>query len=336
MDSLSYTELHRVFAADIDMETDAALDKLASSGSEVKSAVAGLLRHQKLRHPLSVLPLLVHGAETGDPRPAVPLAAVHVLWWTSACYLDDLADTGMVGAKRTVTDAAQGATPHPHEALLASVVAGHVLPLEILRSLPTPETVRGTLTAEALRCAAAAAEGQLADLRGDAANATRKTVLDIYRGKSSAPFAMITAMAAALSGAAPERTTLWREFGSVFGILWQLFNDQEDILTGRNEDLSNGTVTYLLACALEAGPPEVTERVLDLHAAASGSVQARDELGALLLAPANVRRLEEDLTSFRTDAHKILARLSGPSEYTAALARLVDEASTLHLCRHEV
>ncbi|NEA22955.1 hypothetical protein, partial [Actinomadura bangladeshensis] len=45
------------------------------------------------------LPLLVHGAETGEPAPAAPIAVVHLLWWASARHLDDLTDApGAPGA----------------------------------------------------------------------------------------------------------------------------------------------------------------------------------------------------------------------------------------------
>ncbi|MFI2370874.1 polyprenyl synthetase family protein [Streptomyces sp. NPDC018833] len=323
MNSLSYQDLHHKFAADIDAETAGALERLGSTSSGTKNAVAGLLRHQQLKHPLSVLPLLVHGAETGSPEPAVPIAAVHVLWWTSACYFDDLSD-------------GNGSTPvgdelGPHEALLASVVAGHVLPLQILRALQTSEEVRGALTTEALTCGAVAAEGQLVDIRGDLSGATRKSVAEVYRGKSGAPFGMITAMAAILAGATPEKIGLWREFGHVFGILWQLFNDQEDILSGRNEDLLNGTVTYLLACALEEGAPGTAERLTDLHAAARESAPARTALTDLLLAPANQHRYHRDLTAFREEAHRLLADLGGDEAYVTALRQLVDHSSRLYL-----
>jgi len=38
------------------------------------------------------LPLLVHGAHTGDPGPAKLVSIVHILWWAAARFLDDLVD----------------------------------------------------------------------------------------------------------------------------------------------------------------------------------------------------------------------------------------------------
>ncbi|GAA2445067.1 polyprenyl synthetase family protein [Streptomyces macrosporus] len=321
MTSVSYLDLHRRFSPRIEAETEAALDRLGPSADGVRTAVATLLRHQTFKYPLSVLPLLVHGAEAGDPEPAVPLATVHTLWWTSACYLDDLADGNGTAA---------GGRIGPEEAILASVVGGHLLPLRIVRSLPVPAPVRSALADEIVTCGILAAEGQLKDLQGTAGSATRDSVLAADQGKSSAPFGMITAMAAILAGAEDGRTERWREFGSVFGILWQLFNDQEDLLSGRNEDLRNGTVTYLLACALEEAPVG-REHVLSLHTAARCSEQARAELTAVLSAPAVLRRFHEDLDGFRARAHRILDGLGGHEEHLPVLRQLVDMAGRMLL-----
>lgn len=322
MNSLSYLDLHRQVASDIDAEIAAALENLGPSSAAVRKSISGLLGHQQMKYPLSVLPLLVHAAETGTPGPAVPLSAVHVLWWTSACYLDDLADGhGAHTPDGLGTD----------EALLASVLSGQALPIRVVQAQSVPDAVRNALTGEIVNCWIDAVEGQLRDLRGDVENASRGAVVAAYRGKSGAPFGMITAMAAILSGAGSERTERWREFGDVFGILWQLFNDQEDLLSGRDEDLLNGTVTYLLACALEETPPESRASLVELSGAARSSEQARAELRALLLAPAVLRRFEKDLSAFRDEAYRLLDELGGDETYLPALRQLVDQAAGMCL-----
>ncbi|MFD3695390.1 polyprenyl synthetase family protein [Streptomyces sp. NPDC058646] len=319
---MSYLDLHRELSEEIDSEVAAALAQLGTSSRATRDAVAALLRHRQLKHPLSVLPLLVHATETGNPRPAMPLAAVHLLWWTSACYLDDLADGHGTDLSGELSE---------NEALLASVVTGNALPIQIIQSQRIPESVRGALTSELTNAWVIAADGQMADMRGDIARATRTSVVDTYRGKSGAPFGMITAMAAILSGAPDERTELWREFGYVFGILWQLFNDQEDILSGRHEDLLNGTVTYLLACAAEDASPPVRAHVLGLCAAAGGSLAARAELAEILRGPALLRRYRDDIGRFRYEAHHILRQIGGDESYLPVLRRLVDHASRMLL-----
>lgn len=326
MNCVSYVDLHRQVSLDIEAELESAIRNLdpASHTSAARKAVTALLRHQKLRHPLSVLPMLVHGAETGNPTPAVPLSALHVLWWTSACYLDDLADAHRAPA------ASEGIGRN--EALMASVLAGTVLPIRIIHSLPAPECVRGRLAAEMATGWAVGVEGQLRDIGGDPAAATAHSVITAYRGKSGGPFSMITAMAALLSGADEGRIELWREFGYVFGILWQIFNDQEDILSGRNEDLHNGTVTYLLTCALEESPsPAAREHLLALCSAARDSGAARTELASALLEPSVLRRYRADLQAFRAEAHRLLGVLGGDEQYLPVLRHLVEQASPMLL-----
>ncbi|MEV0987048.1 polyprenyl synthetase family protein [Streptomyces sp. NPDC049949] len=330
MNCITYVDLHRHVAQDIQAELEAAVSTLtpASGAGAARNAVSRLLRHQKMRHPLSVLPMMVHAIETGNPGPAAPLAAVHVLWWTSACYLDDLAD-----GHGTTASAGIG----QDEALLASVLSGTVLPIRIIRSLPVPAEVRVALTAEVATGWAVGAEGQLTDIDADAEHATRKSVIETYRGKSGGPYSMITAMAAILAGASDERVELWREFGYVFGILWQLFNDQEDILTGRDEDLRNGTVTYLLTCALDdAATPADRADILGRSVAARRCGQARAELGGLLLAPDVLGRYAADLDAFRVEAHRLLSVLGGDEHHLPVMRHLVDHSSRMLLRAHLV
>ncbi|MET9322847.1 polyprenyl synthetase family protein [Streptomyces sp. NPDC003038] len=319
---MSYLDVHRQVSKDIDAEIAAALERLGPPSSAARKAVATLLQHRKLRHPLSVLPLLVHAVETGTPGPAIPVSAIHLLWWTSACYFDDLADGHGAAVSGGLSE---------NEALLASVVVGNVLPLQIIQSPQVPETVRGALITEVLNSWTLALTGQIDDMRGDVGSATRNSVIATYRGKSGAPFGMITTLAATLAGAASGRTELWREFGYVFGILWQMFNDQEDIVSGRNEDLLNGTVTYLLVCAVEESSTRSREHILNLCAAAGSSHPARTELAGLLRAPAVLRRYREDLDGFRDEAHRILGELGGDEAYLPALRQLVDQSARMLL-----
>ncbi|MET9573642.1 polyprenyl synthetase family protein [Streptomyces virginiae] len=319
---MSYLDLHRKVAQDIDAEIETALDRLGPIAATTRNSVAKLLEQRKLRHPLSVLPLLAHAIETGNPGPAVPLSAVHLLWWTSACYLDDLADANGASICGDLTE---------DEALLASVVTGNALPIQIILAQDLPEAARGALITEVLNGWIIGVDGQIDDMRGDIRSASRKSVVETYRGKSGAPFGMITAMAAIFSGTTDEKVELWREFGYVFGILWQIFNDQEDILSGRDEDLLNGTVTYLLASVLEDASPLSREHILGLCAAASRSHQARTELAGIMRTPLALDRYRADIDGFRTEAYRILDELGGDETYQPVLRNLVDHASQMLL-----
>ncbi|KOU41314.1 hypothetical protein ADK53_08625 [Streptomyces sp. WM6373] len=319
---MSYLDLHRKVAQDIDAEIETALDRLGPIATTTKNSVAKLLEQRKLRHPLSVLPLLAHAIETGNPGPAVPLSAVHLLWWTSACYLDDLADANGASISGELTE---------DEALLASVITGNALPIQIILAQDLPDAAHGALITEILNGWIIGVDGQIEDMRGDIGSASRKSVVETYRGKSGAPFGMITAMAAIFSGTTDERIELWREFGYVFGILWQIFNDQEDILSGRDEDLLNGTVTYLLASVLEDASPLSREHILGLCAAAGRSHQARAELAGILRAPLALDRYRAEIDAFRAEAYRILDELGGDQAYQPVLRNLVDHASQMLL-----
>ncbi|MEW5535727.1 polyprenyl synthetase family protein [Streptomyces virginiae] len=319
---MSYLDLHRKVAQDIDAEIETALNRLGPIATTTKNSVAKLLEQRKLRHPLSVLPLLAHAIETGNPGPAVPLSAVHLLWWTSACYLDDLADANGASICGELTE---------DEALLASVITGNALPIQIILAQDLPEAAHGALITEILNGWIIGVDGQIDDMRGDIGSASRKSVVETYRGKSGAPFGMITAMAAIFSGTTDDKIELWREFGYVFGILWQIFNDQEDILSGRDEDLLNGTVTYLLASVLEDASPLSREHILSLCAAASRSHQARTELAAILRTPLALDRYRAEIDAFRAEAYRILDELGGDQAYQPVLRNLVDHASQMLL-----
>jgi heptaprenyl diphosphate synthase len=320
--SLTYQDLHAGHADAIEAEVAAALEAAGPPGELLRTSCEELLDGQPMRYPLSVLPLAVHGAETGDPEPALPLAAVHLLWWTAACRMDDLADREA---------AAEHGAAGP-EAALTTLAVGTLLPLRLLGSARLPGPVRRPLTAELTSCGLAAVAGQLADLRGGSRGVPgTQEVLAAYRGKSGAPFAMITAMAALLAGADDGRTSLWREFGDHLGILWQLFNDQEDITSGREEDLANGTVTHLLACAAESASPEDATRIDRLRAAARSSAQARAELRSMLLSGPVLERFRRELEGRRVLARKILDRLAGREPYASCLHDLIGQASRLAL-----
>ncbi|WP_405442293.1 polyprenyl synthetase family protein [Streptomyces avidinii] len=319
---MSYLDLHREVAQDIDTEIETALERLGPLASTTRSSVAKLLEHRKLRHPLSVLPLLAHAIETGNPKPAIPLSAVHLLWWTSACYLDDLADANGASISGELTE---------NEALLASVITGNALPIQILLEQDLPAPARSALITEILNGWIIGVDGQIDDMRGDVRSASRKSVIETYRGKSGAPFGMITAMAAIFSGTTAEKVELWREFGFVFGILWQIFNDQEDILSGRDEDLLNGTVTYLLASVIEDASPGSREHILGLCAAAGRSHHARSELAGLLRTPTALDRYRAEIDAFRAEGYRILDELGGDETYLPVLRHLVDHASQMLL-----
>ncbi|MEU5995680.1 polyprenyl synthetase family protein [Spirillospora sp. NPDC047418] len=250
------------------------------------------------------LPLLLHGAETGDPGPAAPIAVVHLLWWASARHLDDLTDApGPPGA----SGAAAGAK------VLTALAVGSHLPARLLAALPVPAATRAALGEELSRCWLDAVDGQLRDLTGGAAAATPASVLHGYAGKTGAPYAMAAAAAACLAGADRGRTARWRAFGRSLGVLRQLVNDQRDLASGRHEDLANGTATFLLVHLLSALPAGRRREALALHAAARHSASARAELAAWMLDDDVIDSYAAAVAPLIERAHGLLDLLGGSS-----------------------
>jgi geranylgeranyl pyrophosphate synthase len=263
------------------------------------------------------LPLLVHGAETGDPLPAKLISIIHLLWWAAARFLDDLADSAAsMSADPIITN----------KGILAAQVAGIHLPTRLISAAEVGPVTMTRLYSELSQGWTDAISGQLLDFDEKPANATLESVLLAYRGKTGAPYAMACAMAAALAGADVKRTDRWRELGGKFGVLRQLVNDQLDLVSGRGEDLANGTATYLLAYLLQSLTAARKEECLALHSAAAKSVDVRQKFRDQMLAPAVVGGYIESINAMVCDAHTTLDELCGEQAYLAELHALLDEA----------
>ncbi|KAB2358089.1 hypothetical protein F9B16_48075 [Actinomadura montaniterrae] len=267
------------------------------------------------------LPMLVHGAEAGDPAPARPLAVVHLLWWAAARYLDDLTDVpGAPSAGNTAVA----------KRVLTALAVGGQLPARLVADLPVPDAVRLGLADEVSRVWLDAVDGQLRDLTERPSAATPASVLRAYAGKTGAPYAMAAASAARLAGAGADRAGGWRAFGRRLGVLRQLVNDQRDLASGRHEDLANGTATYLLAHLLSTLPPARRREALALHAGARHSACARAELTAWMLDEDVLDGYAASVAPLIGHAHDLLGLLGGDPAFVRGLHDLVDETA-VHL-----
>ncbi|MDL4820517.1 hypothetical protein [Actinomadura opuntiae] len=261
------------------------------------------------------LPMLVHGAETGDPEPARPLAAVHLLWWAAARYLDDLTGAPSPGNAATVK-----------RVLTALAVGGH-LPVRLVADLPVPDSVRCGLAGEVSRAWLDAVDGRLRDLTDRPSAATPASVLRAYAGRTGAPYAMAAASAARLAGAGGDRAGGWRAFGRRLGVLRRLVDDQRDLASGRYEDFANGTATYLLAHLLAALPAGRRREALALHAGARHSACARAELTAWMLDEDVLDGYAASVAPLVGHAHDLLGLLGGDPAFVRGLHGLVDETA---------
>ncbi|WP_141576897.1 hypothetical protein [Actinomadura sp. WMMA1423] len=258
------------------------------------------------------LPLLVHGAETGEPGPAMPAAVLHLLWWASARYLDGLADPSGAPA------------PAAGGKVLTAVAVGGQLPGRLIAGLPVGPAVRAALADELSRAWVDAVDGRLRGLAGRPSNATRASVLRGYEGGTGAPYAMAAASAARLAGAGDRRTAGWRAYGRALGVLRRLADDQRDLAAGRHEDLAGGTATYPLVHLLAELPPARRREALALHASARHSASARAELASWMLDEEVAESYAASVAPLADRAHGLLDMLGGDPGHLRELRRLVD------------
>lgn len=296
------------------------LDRIAGRGSG--PAVDGIIALPLLVHGTAHAPDVYQDPHMGGAAPAVPAAVAHVLWWVSARYLDDISDAGPAGPS-VDADADQD--------LLAVVGIACQLSASVLDDACRDDPARALLLRQELsRCWHSAIAGQLVDLTAGAATATAEDVLTGYRGKTGAPYAMAAAMGALLAGCPTPRVGAWREFGERFGVLRQLVNDQRDISSGRNEDLRNGTATYMLVRYLESLPLGERPEAEKLLAACADSAAAREEFAARLTEPGWLRTFAELVRPLIDGLHASVDALGGVGESVAGLHALVEQTVNLY------
>ncbi|MGQ0504990.1 MAG: polyprenyl synthetase family protein [Myxococcaceae bacterium] len=235
--------------------------------------------------------------------------------------MDDLAD-----GSATLSPAGL----RPSSALLGSILCSHSLPMGILSQLKVPEALRVALAQDLAECSLVGVEGQLREFHADPADASEDSVLNSYRGKNGAGFAMAAVMAARLAGASTRELSLWREFGLGFGALRQLRNDQDDLVSGHDDDLRNAVVTHLFAHLLAGSDKPTRQRLLALHRAAPTSPDARRDLKNQLLDATVIRGYSGVVGTLQAALHRILDELGGGSAFLQALHGLVRESAQLH------
>lgn len=263
-----------------------------------------------------MLPVLVFGAETAAPMRATPLALIHTLWWAAARYLDDMIDTPQL---------AQSDPSEFNRGVLTAIAVGNYLPLNILGDLAVSDAVRFRLLTEYSNGCIDALGGQLTDLVLNPETATLDEVLRNYEGKTGAPYAMSAALAAQLAECDADRVDAWRSFGRALGALRQLVNDQRDLVTERDEDLRNGTATYLLVHLLGSVSAVRRRKLIGLHRQARSSEEARAELKRAMLAADVISSYAETIQPIIRTARDTLASLGGDSHCVAELAGVIDE-----------
>ncbi|MFD0532811.1 hypothetical protein ACFQY7_02515 [Actinomadura luteofluorescens] len=260
------------------------------------------------------LPLLVHGAETGEPGPAMPVAVLHLLWWASARYLCDL--TGAAGAP------SPGGARRRGRVLTALAVGGQ-LPG---RSSPACPPARPSAPRSRTSCRA---PGWTPSTAGSATSPSgRRTrppsrycaatragprALRDGRGLGRAPRRSRRPPGRGLAGVRPRPRRAA-----------PLADDQRDLASGRYEDLAAGTATFLLVHLLAELPPARRREALALHASARHSASARAEMASWMLDEEVAESYAASLAPLIDRAHGLLDMLGGDPGCVRELHRVVD------------
>ncbi|MEU9840170.1 hypothetical protein AB0C69_13215 [Actinomadura sp. NPDC048032] len=309
--------LCELLAEGLAMGVDGGREMVGGAMSEFLVEFFGLVRAEGPRpgvREVITLPLLVHGAETGAPGPAMPVAVLHLLWWASARHLDDLTSAG---APSPAGAAAGGR-------VLTALAVGGQLPGRLIAGMPVGAAVRAALADELSRAWVDAVDGRLRDLAERAPNATCESVLRGYEGRTGAPYAMAAASAARLAGADDHRVAGWRAYGRAFGVLCRLADDRRDLVSGRHEGLAAGTATHLLVHLLAGLPPARRREALALHASARHSASARAEMAAWMLDEEVAESHAASVAPLAGRAHGLLDMLGGDPGCVRELHRAVE------------
>ena len=268
-----------------------------------------------------MLPVLVFGAETSAPTRATPVALIHTLWWAAARYLDDMIDSPQL---------AQSDPAEFNRGVMTAIAVGNYLPLRVIGDLPVSDAVRFRVVTEYGNGCIDALSGQLTDQVLNAETATLDEVLRNYEDKTGAPYGMSAALAAHLADCDPDRVDAWRSFGRALGVLRQLVNDQRDLVTERDEDLRNGTATYLLVHLLGTVSTARRAELLGLHRQARTSEEARTELKRAMLAADILSSYAETIEPIVRATRDTLGSLGGDPQCVTELAGLVNETVSLY------
>ncbi|MFC4504826.1 MULTISPECIES: polyprenyl synthase [Streptomyces] len=316
------TQPPSVWLGRVDAEALAGVEAACQDHSGLlRAGLSALLDRYPGSVPSRLFGIAVAGALTGRPEEAVPVGTVSRLWWAGAQALDDLADgVGEVAGEVVTPDG---------KAVLLAMACGTLVPFAVIDRQPLPPEITESWRRTLLGTSIQATAGQLADLASFDSPCTWAQVIRSYRGKTGAPYGRDAVMAARLSTDDPVTLRAWRVFGELFGLLRQVANDAAHDGSGIDEDLANGTLTLLLAHALETAGPETHERLLRLRIHARRDLGARAELSEALRRPGVTSGYADRIGALRDQACALLDRLAPASDHRDLLHHLLHGSARL-------
>jgi geranylgeranyl diphosphate synthase type I len=274
--------------------------------------------------PAIQLPLLVHGAITGDERPALAVAGACTLLHLGADLFDSMLDDELLPAWRTrnFSEANLAATT-----LLAALPQLSIARLREQGTPPAKLWALDHLFADTLLTMSA---GQHEDLLlTDLENVSLEDSWAMVERKSASASALLTRAGAVLATDDPVTIETYAAFGSCFGIARQLINDVWGIWgESTSRDLLNGKRTLPIVHGLSTLWGEQRERLQELLTAARESAEHHDEVRALLAAAGSVRYIALLVWLYQQQARNHLATAS-PHELAGRELRILLEGASL-------
>jgi geranylgeranyl pyrophosphate synthase len=295
------------------------LGSLADDHPLLVEAVRRLLDSDGSVHNVfRLLPFPVLGALFSDQDAALPVVVFSRLWWTGAEVFDDIADgdfdAGVVGVSAA-------------QASIASVACLALMPQEMIARQDVPAALRSAWAAEFAAGSLSAAEGQLDDVSHDMDTNTWTAAMRIYTGKSGTPYGRDCAMTALLAGVDDSAVRGWRAFGRLFGVLRQMANDRVAGTPDTRDDLANGTLTLLLALAVEQADVAEAGSLDVLRARARTDLSARRELREHLDGHEVVKAYQGRVDAIHRKLTALLEALAAPSEHRDLIQWMVNESA---------
>lgn len=263
------------------------------------------------------LPLLVHACATGDPTPAIPLAAVVAL----AQFGVDLLDALMDG-----DDHGWGEVDGSVLMLAGATLLAAAAPLA-LRRLGLAPTLTARLHALFCEGLLVMSAGQQADLEGRDSCPSPEAALRTTADKSGAFTAMLTEAAATLAGVSAPRARRWGAVGAAWGTAGQVRSDMRDVLRDDGRDLVAGTRTLPVALWLSGVPDEERPAALALLGRARSDARARAEVRAAIVSSGVLRDCGIVVALHCGEATRALAATRPVDPWASHLAWLISRTA---------
>lgn len=266
------------------------------------------------------LPLLVHGAISGDPDPAMPVARATTLLYLGMDILDDLADGD---------ESEHWAGHAPAEINLVGITFVAALPqLAILEAdVPADRLVvlQRTIAVAGLRMSA----GQQLDLgQAGAGELTAAEVAAAAAGKTGEQCALFARLAAELAGAPARVVASYAQMAHAYGMALQVLEDCHTLFERpRSRDLSSGIRSFPIAWQLQRLVGRERDRFVDLLDQARADEDAQEQVRRELKEGGGLRASAITSELYCARARQALAAVSPREPAGADLRAMIDAKS---------